>query len=146
MTRYSGYMLSGVRIYSSDAVWRHILTDLNASVADSPGPGYLNFDSLSVSYPVTPMQLKSMILDAIDYSDVLCRVFGHRVTISRMQAQIVALLEQSGGMSISQIKNALGFSPDIATHTIDNAIYQLRKSYGHDFIQNNNGVYTIGKL
>lgn len=82
----------------------------------------------------------------MDYSDVLRRVFGHRVTISRMQTQIVALLEQSGGMTISQIKDALGFSPDIATHTIDNAIYQLRKSYGRDFIQNNNGVYTIGKL
>jgi len=139
-------MLSGVRIYSSDAVWRHILADLNASVADAPGPGYLNLDSLNLPHPVTSTQLKSIILDAMDYSDVLRRVFGHRVTISRMQTQIVALLEQSGGMTISQIKDALGFSPDIATHTIDNAIYQLRKSYGRDFIQNNNGVYTIGKL
>ena len=36
--------------------------------------------------------------------------------------------------------------PNMTTHAVDTAIYQLRKNYGKDFIQNKNGVYIIGKL
>jgi hypothetical protein len=57
---------------------------------------------------------------------------------------IVVLLFKTGGMSVNDLKNVLGYSPDIATHTIDTAIYQLRKTYGRNFIKNENGKYLIG--
>lgn len=146
LTRYGLNMLSGVRICSSDAVWRQILTDLNAAVVDAPVAGCLNFDALNIKSPVSMVELKSIILSAIDYSGAICSVFGHHVAMPRLQAQIVAMLYNSGGMTVAELKDALGISPDVATHTIDNAIYQLRKSYGREFIQNNNGTYSIGKL
>jgi hypothetical protein len=63
-----------------------------------------------------------------------------------LHAQIVVQLYKSGGIDAAGLKSALGYSADTATHTIDTAIYQLRKMFGHDFIINENGVYRIGKL
>ena len=45
-----------------------------------------------------------------------------------------------------ELKENIGFLPDITTHTVENAVYQLRKKYGHDFILNENGKYKIGHL
>ena len=49
-------------------------------------------------------------------------------------------------MTVDQLKCALGYSPDASTHTVDTAIYQLRRAYGRDFILNTDGVYSLGKL
>ena len=46
----------------------------------------------------------------------------------------------------TKLKELLGVLPDVTTHTVENAIYQLRKNYGHDFIQNTKGKYKIGRL
>lgn len=146
MARYPVYMLSGVRIYSSDAVWRKILADFNAVVVDTCTVGCLDFDTLDINQPVSAIELKSIILNAIDYSGIIYHIFGRHVAMPRLQAQIVAMLYNTGGMTVAELKDAMGISPDVATHTIDNAIYQLRKTYGREFIQNNNGTYSIGKL
>ena len=45
-----------------------------------------------------------------------------------------------------ELKLAVGLSPDITTHSVENAIYQLRKTFGHDFILNENGGYKIGRI
>lgn len=144
--RYCVIMLNGIRIYSSDPLWRQILTDFNAVVLDAQSVGCIDFDELNIATPVSPVELKSAILAACDYSNIISRVFGRDVAMPRMQSQIVAMLYKNGPMTIAELKNALGFSPDIATHTIDNAIYHLRKTYGREFIVNNNGAYAIGKL
>lgn len=144
--RYSVDMLSGVRIYSSDAVWRKILADFNAVVVDARSAGCLDFDALNITSPVSAIELKSIVLNAIDCSGIICRVFGRHVAMPRLQAHIVAMLYNTGGMTMAELKDAMGISPDVATHTIDNAIYQLRKAHGREFIQNNNGIYSIGKL
>ena len=44
----------------------------------------------------------------------------------------------------TELKRLIGLSPDITTHTVENAIYQLRKKYGRDIILNINGKYKIG--
>lgn len=143
---YAEYMLSGVRIYTSDAVWRQILADLNAAVLDAPSVIDLDFDNLGIKGPVTPTELKSIILAADDSEDIVHSVLGKTVSLPRIQAQIIVLLYKTGGMSSDELKCALGYAPDVATHTIDTAIYQLRKVFGREIIQNNNGVYQLGGI
>lgn len=143
---YDLYMLNGIRIFSSDPTWRQILGDLNAVVLNVSTPTDVNFDDLDITVPLSAMELKSIILGAGDNSIILRRIFGRDVNLPRLQTQIVVWLYKSGGMTATQLKNALGYAPDATTHTVDTAIYQLRKTYGREFILNNGGVYSIGKL
>lgn len=139
-------MLKGVRIYTSDTIWRQILTDFGATVLDAPTTTDINFDNLNISSPLTPMELKSAILNANDNALVLREIFGADVSLPRLQAQIIVSLYKSGGMTGNELKDALGYAPDVATHTVDTAIYQLRRAYGRGFIINSNGMYRLGKL
>lgn len=139
-------MLAGIRIYTSDGVWRQIFSDLNATVLDSPFSADLDFDNIAPTKAVSPIELKSMILSAIDNTGLLREIFGSDVTLSRIQAQIIILLRKNGGLSALQLKQALGYPSDVATHSIDTAIYQLRKKYGHSFIENEDGVYKLGRI
>ena len=41
-------MLTGLRIYTSDQIWRQILTDLNATVVDAPSATDLNMDDMDI--------------------------------------------------------------------------------------------------
>ncbi len=139
-------MLSGIRIYTSDPIWHQILGDFGATVLAQPGPGGVNFDGLGICDTISALELKRIILNASDSDRILHSVFGRDVSLSRLQSQIVVLLSQSSGMTMGGLKNALGYAPDVATHSIDTAIYQLRKMYGRTFIKNSNGVYRLGEL
>ncbi|MDW2974485.1 MAG: hypothetical protein R8M70_00280 [Alphaproteobacteria bacterium] len=139
-------MLNGVRIYTSDTIWRQILTDFGATVLDVPNSMDINFDNLHIVPPLNSMELKTVILNAGDQATILRAVFGTDVFLSHQQSLIVVALYKSGGMTMHDLKNVLGYAPDVATHTIDTAIYQLRRTYGREFIINTNGVYRIGKL
>ncbi|MDW3024570.1 MAG: hypothetical protein R8N50_02685 [Alphaproteobacteria bacterium] len=139
-------MLNGVRIYTSDTIWRQILTDFGATVLDAPNSMDINFDNLRIVPPLNSMELKTIILNAGDEATILRSVFGKDVFLPHQQSLIVIALYKSGGMTTHELKKALGYAPDVATHTIDTAIYQLRRTYGREFIINTNGVYRIGKL
>ena len=139
-------MLKGINVYSADIVWRGVLRDLGATVLDAPTTGCINFDSLNISMPISALELKTALIDATDNSKIIRKLFGSNMRMSNLHARIIVQLYKSGGMSPAELKTALGYSADAATHTVDTAIYQLRKLYGHDFIINKNGVYRIGKL
>lgn len=143
---YHLYMFTGIQIFSSDPIWRQIFSDLNATVHEKPSISVINFDDLSVPPSVGLLELKSLILDAADIGRVLYEIFGKNVSLPQIQSQLLVLLYKSGGMTANQLKHALGYAPDAATHTVDTAIYQLRKTYGHNFIRNTKGVYSIGEL
>ena len=139
-------MLDGIKIYSSDSVWCRILTDLGATISDAPDAADVNFDMLKLNLPATPIDIKSAVLAAFNGVDILNQIFGKTVALSPMQARIVILLHKTGGMYGADLRTAMGYAPDAATHTIDTAIYQLRKIFGHGFISNDNGVYRIGRV
>lgn len=140
-------MLDGIKIYSSDEVWRQILSELGATVSETPNTTYLDFDSIDITTPATAITIKSAIQNAIDGNiQLLHRIFGQNVQLPYIQAQIVLLLYKSGGMSANDLRSALGYSPNATTHAVDTAIYQLRKNFGRNFIINTNGVYKIGQL
>ena len=77
---------------------------------------------------------------------IINELLGKNAKLTRLQKMMVVALHKSGGMNGEELKVALGYAPDAATHTVDTAIYQLRKIYGHEFIKNDCGVYKIGKL
>lgn len=139
-------MLNGISIYATNKVWRKILIDLGATLVDDSKLADLNFDSLEVPNNLTPIELQSMILNAIDANqrEIIKKIFKKSENLPSLQKSIVVLLYKTSGISASDLKSVLGYSPDIATHTIDTAIYQLRKTYGKDFIKNENGKYFIG--
>lgn len=139
-------MLKGVCIYASDTLWRQILGDFQATVLDAPTASDINFDMLNVPPKISPIELKALILNAVDNSGIIKNIIGPDITLPRMQRRIIAMLYKTGGMNAAEIRGALGYSPNAATHTVDTAIYQLRRAFGHDFIINDNGVYRLGKL
>ena len=139
-------MLTGVKIYTSDKIWRQILSDLNATVLNAPNAIDIDFDSLRIKKVLSPLELKSIILGAMDDSNIITTVFGANVSLSQLQSQIIVCLYKTGGMTVDELKCALGYAPDASTHTVDTSIYQLRRTYGRDFIVNNDGVYSLGKL
>jgi len=139
-------MLSGIRIFASDAVWRSVLADLNAVLVDSAIGADVDFDSLTIVPPVTPLELKTAIINAADNSKIIEKLLGTAADVSPIQAQIITYLYKTGGMTADELKVALGYAPDAATHTVNTAIYELRKKYGHDFIKNNDGKFSIGGI
>jgi hypothetical protein len=141
-------MLQGIRIYTSDAVWQKVLQNLGAAVVCDANTADVDFDSLDFAAPASLLDLKSTVLAAADETRrrAMNAVFGKIATLPDLQTQIVVLLHQTGGMLACDLKTVLGIPPDVATHTIETAIYQLRKTYGRDFIKNNNGKYSVGKL
>ncbi|MDR2413084.1 MAG: helix-turn-helix domain-containing protein [Rickettsiales bacterium] len=140
-------MMHGVRIYTADKVWRGILADLGARVLDDANTADINIDLLDIPARIYPIELKAVILDSIESSrqKILNQIFKKPVALSGLQMRIIVLLFQTGGVSSGDLKSILGYSPDIATHTIDTAIYQLRKTFGRDFIKNKDGKYFIGR-
>ncbi len=139
-------MFDGIRIFSSDKVWQQILSDLGAIVLDKPNVVDVNMDMLDITRPVDVIDLQIAVLNALDNSKIIHRIFGMAVSLSPMQEQIIAILDKTGGASVNDLKIALGYSPDAATHAVDTAIYQLRRKYGRDFILQNDGIYTIGRI
>lgn len=139
-------MLKGIKVYSADDIWRSVLCDLGATVLDAPTSTDVNLDSLNISMPVSPLELKAALIGASDNSKIISDIFGKNVKLSNLHTQIIVQLYKSGGMDSNTLKTSLGYSADAATHTVDTAIYQLRKMYGHDFIKNEQGVYRIGEL
>ena len=140
-------MLNGIRIYSSNPTWRHILTEFGATVTDAPNVLDVNFDDLEPATPISPTELKSLILNCADNTKILQSIFkGNVPQLSDIQENVIVSLWRGGAMSGNELKNALGFMPDVATHTIDTAIYNIRKLCGRDFIILENGVYKLGTV
>ena len=73
-------------------------------------------------------------------------MFGRDVVLPELQRKIVVALYKNPNIQMRELKLAVGLSPDITTHSVENAIYQLRKTFGHDFILNENGGYKIGRV
>ena len=139
-------MLSGIKIFSSDPVWQQIITELGGTVTTDSVLCDVNLDTLNLKTPVSPSLLKSSIIAATDNTAIIDSVFGEHVPLSPIHSQIVTLLYKSGGMSVDNLKVALGYAPDATTHSVETVIYELRKLYGHDFIKNINGIFKLGRI
>ncbi|MBO7042680.1 MAG: helix-turn-helix domain-containing protein [Alphaproteobacteria bacterium] len=139
-------MLENIKIYSSDKYWQQIFADLGATVVDNQNEADVFFDDIDTGAPVSIADLKKIIFDCLDHQDIITDIFGQYIILPGLQRKILVVLYKYPNISMRELKERLGFLPDITTHTVENAVYQLRKKYGHDFIQNENGKYRIGRL
>ena len=140
-------MLNGIKIYTNNPVWRHILSELGATVTDAPNVLDIDFDKIAPDSAISVSELKALILDSADNAKILQNIFGPTPpNLSDIQKNIIVSLARGGGMTGNELKSALGYMPGVATHSIDTAIYNLRKMCGRDFIVLENGVYKIGTL
>ena len=137
-------MLENIKIYTSDKYWHSILTDLGVNLVDAPDIADVVFDDIKIDAPVSVDDLQRIILTQFNNNDIIVSVFGHDIVLPELQRKIVVALYKNPNIKISELKLAVGLSPDITTHSVENAIYQLRKTFGHDFILNENGGYKIG--
>lgn len=120
------------------------MTDLNAVLVDDANLADVDLDSLELHVPVSPLEMKAAVISALDDTKVLMSVFGRPVSLSPIQRRIVVRLKKTGGMTADELKLALGYARDTTTHTVDTAIYGLRKLFGRNFIVNENGTFKIG--
>lgn len=141
---YGKGMLGDIKIYSSDKFWNQIFTDLGIAVAENADVADVVFDDIDIKMPISVIDLKKSVFAYLDNSDVIRKVFGKNVLLPALQYKIVVTLYKKPDITMAELKRLIGLSPDITTHTVENAIYQLRKKYGRDIILNINGKYKIG--
>lgn len=143
---YCGSMFKGIKIFASDKYWNHIFADLGADIVDSENVADIVFDDVDINAPVSIPDLQNLIFSLQNNTDIIQKIFGTDVSLSVLQRKIIVLLYKNPNMTMRELKDALGLAPDIATHAVENAIYQLRKVYGREFIENIDGGYKIGHL
>ena len=139
-------MLENIKIYTSDSCWNHILSDLGMCVVESPDAANVLFDDIVIQEPVSVSVLQNMILAQFDNNDIIVDIFGRNMVFPDLQHKIIIALYKNPNIKMSELKLAVGLSPNITTHSVENAIYQLRKTFGRDFIVNENGGYKIGRI
>ena len=139
-------MLGNVKIYTSDKYWNHILADLGACLVETPDVADVIFDELSINAPISVDDLQSLVVSQFNNNDIIANVFGRDVVLPALQRKIIVALYKKPNIQMRELKLAVGLSPDITTHSVENAIYQLRKTFGHDFILNEKGGYKIGRI
>ena len=139
-------MLGNVKIYTSDKYWNHILADLGACLVETPDVADVIFDDLSINAPISVDDLQSLVVSQFNNNDIIANVFGRDVALPALQRKIIVALYKKPNIQMRELKLAVGLSPDITTHSVENAIYQLRKTFGHDFILNEKGGYKIGRI
>ncbi len=143
---YCETMLENVKIYASDEYWKHILADLGATIVDNANIADVVFDDIKVAAPIAATDLCGLIFSNINNDEIIRQIFGADVILPTLQHKIVVLLYKNPDISMCDLKKAIGVLPGVSSHTVETAVYQLRKKYGHDFIVNTDGKYKIGRL
>lgn len=139
-------MIENIKIYTSDEIWNHILTDLGAVLVDSPNESDVVLDDVDINTPVSVVELQSLILNHFENKDIINAVFGRDVVLPKLQHKIIVQLYKHPNITMRELKGLIGVLPNITTHAVENAVYQLRKIYGCDIILNIDGKYKIGRI
>lgn len=139
-------MLNNIKIYTADKCWNHIFADLGANLVCAPELADVLFDDIKINTPISFDDLQNLILNQFNKNDIIVNIFGHDVVLPELQRKIVIALYKKPYIQMRELKLAVGLLPDVATHSVENAIYQLRKKFGHGFIVNENGGYKIGRI
>jgi hypothetical protein len=139
-------MLENIKVYTADEFWNHIFSDLGVIVVDSPNAADVVFDDIDTNTPISVSQLQERILAQFENKDIIRTVFGREIVLPRLQHKIIVILCKNPNITMRELKDMIGVLPDVTTHAVENAVYQLRKTYGCDIIQNIDGKYRIGRI
>ncbi len=141
-------MFENAQIFTTDKVWKNILCDIGANVADNLKSADVNLDELNLEKSIHINDLIVAINNKLEMDDnnIIKTIIKQNIKLPKLQIRILSLLLKNNGMGINDMKSALGYCPDTTTRSIENAISSLRKKTNKDLIINNDGKYYIGKL
>lgn len=139
-------MLENIKIYTADRYWNHIFSDLGVTVVDSPNIADVIFDDIDINTPISLFDLQTAILAQFEHKDIIRAVFGQDIILPKLQHKIIVALYKNPNITMHELKDFIGVLPNVTTHAVENAVYQLRKAYGYDIIQNIDGKYKIGRV
>lgn len=139
-------MFENIRVFTSDTYWKQILTDIGFDIVDDVKGADVDFDGLNIPANINLMDLRQIILSESNYDTVINKIFHKDVVLSKLQKKILNALYKYGELDITTLKQYVGIDSSIVTHTVETAIYKLRKTYGHDLIYNIEGKYKLGHL
>jgi hypothetical protein len=133
-------MLAGITFYTDNTVWAGILSDLGATAASRD---IADIVFISPDTRISSIELKSRLLEQIDRERTVATT-GYK-NLSDNQTKIINLLVRAGkhGITADSLKIALGYATDANSHALDTAIYNLRKTFGAEFIKTTGGKYFI---
>jgi hypothetical protein len=135
-------MFNGITFWTDDKIWRGILTDLGAELAQRDIADVIFKSNKKFS----PAELNTELLRLADLheSEIIKKICGN-VPLSGAQKKIIMTLHRFGknGIDVSALQQQLGYAPGAATNAVGTAIYQLRKILGKDFIKNEGGKYKL---
>ncbi len=139
-------MLDKVRIFCSDIFWLGILSDLDAVIVTDKNDG-VDFDKIAPVGAVSMSHLKEIILDEIEneWRKIEHEVFGKKVTVSELQKQILIALYKLDGATMQRLRESIN-TTTISNHALDNAVHELRRTFGREFIRCENGKYFINNI
>jgi len=139
-------MFDNISVFTSDIYWKRIFVDLGMCLVDDVIMADVDFDSLQIKHPISLSELQQIVLDEANHDKMMIDIFHKHVLVSKLQKKILNALYKYGDLDIVSLKQYVGIDSSIMSHTVETAIYQLRKIYGHDLIYNHEGKYRLGHV
>ena len=126
---YNYDMFKNVPIFSDDAVWINILSDLGATISQ----GGVNLKNTNYKMTLPELadyieQLKTEKLESLNALD-----------LSDAEQRLLLLLPANA----IELKEKMGYSSTANTHTVETLVYNIRKKLGPTFIKLENGEYKL---
>ena len=140
-------MLNGFRFWTDDKIWRGIFIDLGAVPAARDIADIEKKRTRGTILKTNLLELKASAIAGADMrvARIIKNACGYDCDLSDAQKKIVlALAHADLGLSVGDLRAALGYAMNADTHAPDTIIYQLRKKFGGDFIKFDNGMYKLG--
>lgn len=136
-------MFNGITFWTDDKVWRGILTDLGAQFSPRESADVI----FSPNKKFSPTELNAEILRLSDSreSEILKIICKNTILCSGAQKKIIMALYHAGkdGIDSVGLQQKLGYAAGASTNAVGTAIYQLRKTFGKDFIKSDGGKYKL---
>jgi hypothetical protein len=128
-------MLNGITLLTNDFYWASILRDLHANVIPTVAKEArgLKFDipKEKISIPKLSNHIEQLKMKR------LAELGGQN--LSAAEQRLILLLPATA----NELKSAMGYAEESATHTTETLIYNIRKKMGNDYIKFNNGKYEL---
>jgi alanine-alpha-ketoisovalerate/valine-pyruvate aminotransferase len=122
-------MFTNIPIFSDDAVWINILSDLGAKISDN---------GIIFTNPKNKMTVPELS-DYIEELKAQKIKSLNAVDLSDAEQKLLLLLPANA----VELKERMGYSSEANTHTVETLVYNIRKKLGPTFIKLENGEYKL---
>ncbi|MDR0967720.1 MAG: hypothetical protein LBL75_02725 [Rickettsiales bacterium] len=136
-------MLNGISFWTSDKVWAGILSDLGG-VFISRGNASVIWRAPKTKISTNQIAAEFIRLQDNNENEIIKKICGDK-KLTDIGRKIIIALANAGtnGISTTELQQKLGYDATAKTGAVGTAIYQLRKTFGANFIKNTNGKYKL---